>query len=80
MSASVEKQIRAELGSLTQNPTAHINAHHDSTAHSSGPAGILSTTAAQTIENHDSRWAYLFGIDKTALKIGAACVSLKRKT
>lgn len=44
----VEKQIRTESGSLMQNPTAHDGAFYDSSAESSGPAGILST--AQTIE------------------------------
>ena len=53
--ALVKKQIRAESGSLTQNPAAHIRAHYNSMADSSGLAGVLSTISAQTIENHDSR-------------------------
>lgn len=44
----VEKPITAESGYLMQKPTAHDGACHDSSAYSSGPAGILST--AQTIE------------------------------
>lgn len=52
--ALVKKQIRAELGSLTQNPAEHVSARCKSTADSLGPAGILSAIATQTIENHDS--------------------------
>lgn len=57
--ALVKKQTRAQLGSLTQNPTA-------------GSAGILCTIAAQNTENHGYHYWYMFGIGKTALKIGVS--------
>lgn len=78
--ALVKKQIRPELGSLHKIPQHTVGPIMTALLDGSGSTGILCTNAAQNIESHGYHYWYMFGIGKTALKIGVSYVSPKKKS